>query len=830
MIRRGRIRLGAWLAAVTAGAVALVVGGVFIALSMRVNATTRELVATQVTQGQRTLVALRAQGDQEFVAAAALLAGSPSLRSAIATAHVEGQQDGASADELMLTVQRELERLAPDFQRDMVAATDASGRVFASYAQRSTGARADDGPVPGLDLSLVPAVRNALDDTLDGGAGSLYRSTLRVGNTWFHLAAAPIVLDGFTIGTAVLGERLDADHLRALRETFGGELVLSVADSVIASTTDAGGWLAGHHGDARREAASTHIGDIEYMMAALPVGSGDDGLDVELHLLHPVTPSIRAATRALLADFLFWGLLAVAIAGAGTAFAARRVLHPLDQFVRHLRGAARSGLAAIPRSRAPAVEIRWLHVSFARLMGTLGRKRAELEHQAYHDPLTGLPNRARFLSAVNAALAARTQGGGEVAVLFLDLDHFKTVNDALGHAVGDALLVEVGRRLAEAGGTGQLPARLGGDEFAMLLHGVAPGDAVAALVERILGMMHVPVVLDRAEVLVGVSIGVAFAAPEDSADELLRNADVAMYRAKELGRGTYAVFRPDMHAAVLERLETEADLRRALLDPDASLRLVYQPIVALEFERIAGVEALVRWDHPTRGIVSPDVFIPVAEATGMVITLGRWVLRTACRQAAEWQRADEAAGVTRTDAPYVSVNLSGRQLQDADLVSDVRSALVESGLDPARLLLEITESVLVHRADASLRVLQDLKALGVRLAIDDFGTGYSSLAYLQRFPVNVLKIDKAFIDGVAGHASATALARGIVSLAASLGLRCVAEGIEHEAQVTQLRAIGCGYGQGFFFARPMSADTVTSLLAGRTGAMLPAARHAAAHR
>ena len=820
MRSRGRIRLGTWLAAVTAGAVAIVVGGVFIMLNVRVNATTRGLIAAQVTQGQRTLVALRAHGDQQFVAAAAMLAGSPSLRSAMATARVERSQAGAAPDQLVLTVRRELERLAPEFQRSLLATTDESGRLFAVHVPSSDVGVTSDEPPSGRALDGVPAIRNALDDARDGGVDSLYRSTMRVGAAWYHVAAAPIVLDGFTIGTAILGDRLDVAYLRALQESFGGELALATGDSVIASTIPLGAWRPAGVATPGRQAASTGIAGAEYMVAALPVGPGDRGGRVTLYLLHPVTPAVDAATRSLFADFVLWGLLAVAIAGAGTALAARRVLQPLDQFVRHLRGSA-PGTGGVPAARgsARAVEIRWLHVSFARLMGTLARNRAELEHQAYHDALTGLPNRARFLAAVNDALAARALDGGDVAVLFLDLDHFKTVNDALGHAVGDALLVEVARRLERVGGPTRLPARLGGDEFAMLLHGPAPRAEVTCLVEDILAMMRAPVALERAEVLVGTSIGIAFAAPGDTADVLLRNADVAMYRAKEQERGSAAVFAPAMHAAVVERLEIEADLRHAMLDPDTHLRLVYQPIVALDFERITGIEALVRWEHPTRGLIAPDVFIPVAEATGVVVALGRWVLHTACTQAAAWQRADAEAGIDRTDAPYVAVNLSGRQLEDAALVADVRTALADSGLDPARLLLEITESVLVHRADASLRVLQDLKALGVRLAIDDFGTGYSSLSYLQRFPVDVLKIDKAFIDGVAGDAAATALARGIVGLAASLGLRCVAEGIEQEVQATQLRAIGCGYGQGYFFARPMAPHRITSMLAQRSGRM-----------
>jgi EAL domain-containing protein (putative c-di-GMP-specific phosphodiesterase class I) len=267
---------------------------------------------------------------------------------------------------------------------------------------------------------------------------------------------------------------------------------------------------------------------------------------------------------------------------------------------------------------------------------------------------------------------------------------------------------------------------------------------------------------------------------------------------------------------VLERLELEADLRRALADPERELRVVYQPIVALDDERVVGFEALVRWQHPTRGAVSPARLIPVAEATGLIVPLGAWVLRTACRQAARWAESD----VLGPAAPYVSVNLSGRQLEGAGLADEVARAVAAAGLDPSRLLLEITESVLMQRADAALHTLNALKALGVRLAIDDFGTGYSSLAYLQRFPVDTLKIDKAFVDGVANGGSAAALASGIVGLATTLGLRCVAEGIERPEQAARLRAAGCGYGQGYLFARPLPADEATALIAPRDAGSL----------
>ena len=864
--RRGRgVRLGVRLALLSAAVTAAVVAAAFALLNVRTRATTRALVADQVGQGQRTLLALQRRGDQQFVAAAALLAASPNLRSAIATARVErplGGEASAAAPgsqaDLAHTVRRELERLAPDLGHDLVATTDEQGHLFAVYVAPGADARAPDEPPAGADLSPLSAVRHALDPALDGGRSDLYLSVLRDGSGYYHVAAAPIVLDGFTIGTALLGQRLDEAHLRTLQRTFGGDLLITAAGQVVASTLPgiSRPTLAALAGDTAADVRPhpVQIGDVEYEVAALPVGTTQQGAPVRLTLLQAVTPTLQRATRALLVEFLLCGLIAVVLAGGGAALLARSLLGPLEAFVRQLRESAGTGAApghpGVARGGAEAaVEIRWLHLSFARLMASLARKREQLErrgadlaaanavlqaeirdralaeqalreseaqlaYQAYHDPLTGLANRTHFRMEVDRALTRHAQAHDTVAVLFLDLDHFKTVNDSLGHAVGDQLLVEVARRLLHATRGCDTVARLGGDEFAVLLAQVRSDVDVQTVVERILRMMRTPVVLDRAEVTVGTSIGVARATPGDSAEELLRNADVAMYRTKQRGRGGYELFAPAMHAAVVERLELEADLRRALADPAAELRLVYQPIVALADERVVGLEALIRWDHPARGTISPMQFIPLAEATGLVVPLGRWVLRAACHQAAEWLPGAGGQGAASdTGAPYVAVNLSGRQLEDAALVDDVADALGESGLDPARLLLEITESILVQRADAALRTLHALKALGVRLAIDDFGTGYSSLAYLHRFPVDVLKIDKAFVDGVAGGGSDAALARAIVGLATTLGLRCVAEGIERANQAAELRAAGCGYGQGFLYAKPLAAREAGALLA-----------------
>ena len=445
------------------------------------------------------------------------------------------------------------------------------------------------------------------------------------------------------------------------------------------------------------------------------------------------------------------------------------------------------------------------------------RKRLEdeLVHRALHDPLTGLANRTLLRDRVEQALARTGRGDGDargVAALLVDLDDFKKVNDSLGHGAGDALLVTVSRRMLAATRGCDTVARLGGDEFAVLLEGMAdPADATR-VADRILQAMRAPVRLDGKEVLVGTSIGIALATPGEGVDELLRNADVALYQAKARGKHRHATFAPAMHAAALARLDLETDLHAALAREE--LRLVYQPIVDLATGRIAGAEALVRWTHPTRGAISPAELIPVAESTGAIVALGRWVLRAACRQVAEWDARAAAAGERPVGAPlHIAVNLSTRQLQDPALVDDVAAALTEFGLAPRRLVLEITESAMMHDTDLALTRLGALKALGVRLAVDDFGTGYSSLGYLRRFPVDVLKIDRTFVDALS-RTGETAIVRAILRMGDALGLRTVAEGIEEEGQLAQLRALGCAMGQGYLFARPVGAGEFEGVVRG----------------
>jgi diguanylate cyclase (GGDEF)-like protein/PAS domain S-box-containing protein len=433
-----------------------------------------------------------------------------------------------------------------------------------------------------------------------------------------------------------------------------------------------------------------------------------------------------------------------------------------------------------------------------------------LEHRAFHDALTGLANRALFRDRIEHVVARAQRSDMTFGVLYVDLDGFKVVNDTLGHAVGDGVLVEVADRLRGAIREVDTAARLGGDEFAILLEDMQEESGAARVASRILESLRAPVRVQGTEVSIDASIGIAIHEDGESAEELLRNGDIAMYMAKNAGKGCYEIFEPSMHLAVVERLQLESDLQKAL-DRD-ELQLHYQPIVDLADRSIVGVEALLRWNHPDRGMVSPGEFIPLAEETGLIIPIGRWVLLEACTQIAAWQ------DLFSTEPPlHISVNVSMKQLSHGDVVADVREALDRSGIDPAGLTLELTESALVQDPDATVQVLRQLKALGVRLAVDDFGTGYSSLSYLQRFPVDILKIDRSFVEGVVDGSQNPALVRAIVDIGHSLKLETVAEGIEHDEELTQCRALQCHLGQGYLFARPAKGDDIEELLVQQVG-------------
>jgi diguanylate cyclase (GGDEF)-like protein len=498
-------------------------------------------------------------------------------------------------------------------------------------------------------------------------------------------------------------------------------------------------------------------------------------------------PSDRASLQALLA----------AAMSARSAFDVDHRIILVEGTMRWLRSQGRFELDA--------------HGEALRVHGTAQditrQKLAEeaLAHQALHDGLTGLPNRSLLLDRLAQALARLERSKSTLGLLFIDIDRFKLVNDSLGHVAGDQMLLAMAERLGRTLRIGDTLARFGGDEFVVLCEGLTGELEALGMADRIGEVMAQPLSWGGGELIMTVSTGIATAsASHISAESLLRDADAAMYRAKESGRARSAVFAESMRARAIGRLNTEASLRTAI--SDGELVVHYQPVVDLPSQQLAGVEALVRWEHPDRGLLGPDQFIDVAEDTGLIVPLGAWVLREAVRQARTWQQRPGLSGL------QVSVNLSARQITQVDLVDLVADVLDRSGLAPGTLCLEMTESVLMGDAPAAAKILASLKELGVGLSVDDFGTGYSSLSYLKRFPVDELKIDRSFVSGLGEDPEDSAIVRAVVRLATALNLTAVAEGVETTLQLDRLIDLGCARAQGYLFARPGTATDLAPIL------------------
>jgi diguanylate cyclase (GGDEF)-like protein/PAS domain S-box-containing protein len=525
-------------------------------------------------------------------------------------------------------------------------------------------------------------------------------------------------------------------------------------------------------------------------------------------------------------------------------FAGRRFLDDVPEEDRTLMESALGGLLARTSGSSEAFEFRIRHRD-GRLLHTeclftnllqhaavggivvnlrdIGERKQfeeQLTYQAFHDPVTDLANRALFRDRVEHALSRQGDDSRSLAVLFLDIDDFKTINDTFGHDAGDRVLQTISARLRSALRRSDTAARLGGDEFAVLLEDISHTVGISEIVAQLLEIISAPLALDGREASVECSIGIAVGrsagatGPSTTVDELLRNADVAMYEAKANGGSTFRHFKPEMHETVVTQLALRADLKAAIAANELSL--AYQPIFDLATDEITGYEALLRWEHAVRGSVPPATFIPAAEDSGLIIPLGRWVLERACSDAVAFQQGDPFP-----QHRVVSVNVSAQQLARVELVDEVRSALRSSGLEPRCLMLEITETLMISNVQLAIERLSALRKLGVRVAIDDFGTGYSSLNYILQLPIDVIKIDKRFIDSVDGVDKESRLTAAIVGLAGVLDLRCVAEGVERPAQAERLKELGCGFAQGFLLARPMSADALQELLRATVPSLVP---------
>ena len=746
--------------------------------------------------------------------AAAMLAVSAALSSFIAGAasrEVQGQlqSSGAVYDRLWQQRTHELQNAAQLLARDFgfraaVASGDeatiqsALGNAASRLRVRSAFIVSADGRVSSIDAAVSGAEAAALWAPLDDGR--LTGVTVLAGRPR-QLVAAPIMAP-VLIGWVVFAADLDPREMRSLERLSAIPLHAAVLASAKGKWTEASGSMSTLDPRAAR-LAQAHLGQPAAFEMALggnrsialakPLPTFSSGDRAILLLAYPKSEAMADARKLQLALGLMTllGLLLVAVA---TWKAAGRITQPLAR-LDEAAGRLASGEHVQVRVRGED-ELARLASSFNEMVGKIAEREQRITQLAFNDMLTGLPNRTMFQQQLEHHF--RAAGSGSLFALHcLDLDQFKVINDTLGHPAGDTLLVEAGRRVQDAA-RGHFVARLGGDEFVVLQTVGDDRDAIDRLARDILAAITQPIIIDGNEFAPSTSIGIAIAPQDgDNGGSLLRSADLALYRAKEAGRGTYAFFEESLNERAQQRRQVEADLRLALERDE--FELVYQPLFDLEHNRICSFEALLRWRHPKRGLVSPAEFVPVAEDTGLIVPLGAWVIREACLQASSWP-----------DHVRVAVNVSAVQFHRGALNESILRALADSGLAPNRLEIEITESIFLEGGEA-LRLLHGLRSLGVRIALDDFGTGYSSLSYLQSFPFDKLKIDRSFIQNLLTRDGAIAIVHAITELANTLGMETTAEGVEETAQLMELRAHGCSSVQGYLFAEPMVAGDVDKL-------------------
>ncbi|TVV76873.1 EAL domain-containing protein [Sphingomonas solaris] len=629
--------------------------------------------------------------------------------------------------------------------------------------------------------------------------------------TAVRMIVAPI-LAPTQVGFVVFAMPIDAADLQALERLSSIPLT-----AVVARRDGAGRWTTGDARDAdggaalnslvshalrqRRSAPEPiRLADEDGIALAKPLPAIAGAPEAVLVLSYPMAKAM-APFRSLQVGILGAGLLGLLLVLLGSVRLARGIAEPIAVLDRAARALEAGEFTKVPIQGHD--EVSRLAVSFNAMSDGIVLRENHIAHLAFHDSLTGLPNRVLFREQLDAALRTACRRGTQMALLCLDLDGFKAVNDTLGHPVGDALLRELSAIL-EATANGALVSRLGGDEFAIILSDYAEGRP-RLLAQAILDRVRRPVAVAGHQIATGASIGIAIGPTDsDDPDALLKNADLALYRAKQDGRGNYRFFEPALDAAARKRRQMELDLRDALAN--GQLSLDFQPIYSLSNDAISGLEALLRWRHPEQGLISPVEFIPVAEDTGLIQQIGEWVIHEACRQAMTWP------GTLR-----VAVNVSPLQFRNTGLADIIVQALAHSGLPPSRLEIEITESIFLGSTETTLAMLHHLRALGIRIALDDFGTGYSSLSYLRRFPFDKIKIDRSFVTDINLTQSAAAIVHAIVDLARALGMETTAEGVEDEAQLAELRHQGCSSIQGFLLSRPIHADDVVTMVTRQPG-------------